>query len=601
MTSLFESRSRTAWLICLAGMALVALNAFRAAPQIAELFIGADGDDQMRLVQVRDWLAGQGWFDLRQYRVLPPEGISMHWSRYIDVGIAAVMTAAAWVFPHAQAELAAVILWPSLLACLMVLILAHGTSRIFGSAAALGALAVFLSWGKLGGEFVAPRIDHHNVQILCTTAVFYLALVPGRARLLGALAGMGTALSLAIGLEMLPPLATIWGMMALRHAFDEPETGPWLICFGAAFSLAAPLLMIGQTAQSDWASLHCDVLAPPVMALGAVGVVSTLTSVLAGRWLKSPLHRILLLVALSALGLWLAYPVLGHCLAGPYSAVTPEVRQIIALNVIEARSAAVLLSENPKLLGQVLGPPLVIGVMALVAIWLMRRRIDRRQAIALGQAFLVFAAGLAIALTQIRAANLMTPALPMLGGFLLHAFTHIPRSSVLRAPAMIALVLALPTLVERAAAWLVRPAAVTAPAGQAVGVAGTDCRSTDAMAEIASLPRSVLLTTLNLGPTILTYTPHSVASAAYHRSPDAFWNGVGSFTSEAALKEALTRSGADYVVLCRGGALEATSPYLSTLLGVSLPPWLAEATEGRRSVRVFRVVKSTLAIGGSAP
>src|ERR1700694_2453450 len=41
-------------------------------------------DDAMRLVQFRDLLAGQGWFDLTQYRLSPPDGAAMHWSRLID-------------------------------------------------------------------------------------------------------------------------------------------------------------------------------------------------------------------------------------------------------------------------------------------------------------------------------------------------------------------------------------------------------------------------------------------------------------------------------------------------------------------------------------
>ena len=45
-------------------------------------------DDAMRLVQVRDLLAGQGWFDLTQYRLNPPDGVAMHWSRLIDLPIA---------------------------------------------------------------------------------------------------------------------------------------------------------------------------------------------------------------------------------------------------------------------------------------------------------------------------------------------------------------------------------------------------------------------------------------------------------------------------------------------------------------------------------
>jgi hypothetical protein len=598
-----ESRPHLVWLICLAGFALVVLNALRVVPQVSDLLLGADGDDQMRLVQVRDWLAGQGWFDTRQYRVLPPDGISMHWSRYVDAGIAGVLTVAGWMLPPGQAELATVILWPSLLAFLMVLILAHGTSRLFGAAAAVGALAVFLSWGKLGGEFVGPRIDHHNAQILCTTALFYLALVPGRPRLLGALGGIATALSLAVGLEMLPSLAAIWGLMGLRHAFDEPGSGDWLVGFGVAFTLAAPVLMAGQTAPSTWGVLYCDVLAPPVMALGAVGVVATLTPVLAARWLKGPVARILTLVVLTGIGLSLTWPVLGHCLAGPYSEIAPEVRQIIALNVIEARSVALLWTEDPELPARVIGPALLIGLMAIAVAWQLRGRLDRVQSIALVQAFLVFAVGLTVALLQIRAANLMTPAVPLLGGVLGYAFVRIPRESVLRIPAVIALVLALPTTVERAATWLFKPTPTAASSDLPAVATGpqSDCRNSLAMAEVASLPTSVLFTTLNLGPTILAYTPHSVTSAGYHRNPDAFWNGVGAFTSEAALRKALNQSRADHVILCTDGNLEASTPPMRAILSGSVPSWLTDVTGNRQFIRVFQIDRAALAAADIAP
>ena len=49
-----------------------------------------DTDDVMRLVQVRDLLGGQGWFDLYQHRMNPPEGTLMHWSRLVDAPLAGV-------------------------------------------------------------------------------------------------------------------------------------------------------------------------------------------------------------------------------------------------------------------------------------------------------------------------------------------------------------------------------------------------------------------------------------------------------------------------------------------------------------------------------
>lgn len=489
------------------------------------------------------------------------------------------------------------ILWPSLLACLMVVVHARGADRLMGPAAALGALAVFLSWGKLGGEFVAPRIDHHNVQILCGTALFYLALRSDRHRLHGALAGVVTAVSLAIGLEMLPYLAAIWGLMALRQAFDDPGSDDWLLGFAGGLALAAPLLLAGQTAPSGWATPWCDVLAPPVMALGAVGIGATLTPVLAARWLRGPVPRILALVAVTSLGLWLAFPLLGHCLAGPYSDTPAEVRKIIEDNVIEALSAATLVHYDPELLGRVLGPPAILALGALVTARRLWRDLGRLQRLALIQAGVVLAVGFGFALHQIRAANLMAPAVPILGGFLFHAFTRLPRTSTLRVPAVILLLLALPATVEQAAIRLFRPASVIG-GGQSAAAASFDCRSADAMAEIASLPRATIFSTLNLGTTILAYTPHSVTSVGYHRSSQAFWNGIGAFETPEALRRALLDSKADLVVLCVGGRLERSLPQLQRLLSGDLPPWLSDATEGRRTVRLFRVNRAGLTAGG---
>lgn len=602
MTPFSESQSKSVKLICLAGICLVILTALRCLPQISALLFDADGDDQMRLIEVRDWLAGQSWWDTRQYRVLPPEGISIHWSRYIDVGIGAILLGARAVLPVAQAELATVILWPSILASLMVLVLANGSSRLFGPAAALGALAVFFGWSKLGGEFVPARIDHHNVQILCATAIFYLSILPGRPRMLGALAGAVAALSLAIGLEMLPYLATIWGLMALRHAFGEPQSGDRLIGFGAAITLVAPLLMAGQTPMAAWGTPWCDVLATPVMALGLVGVAATLTPVLAERALPGPLPRIVVLLAITALGIWLAYPLLGQCLAGPYSAVSPEVRSIIENDITEAQSVWSLLVKNPVLPGRILLPPMVIAGLAAITVWRLRGRITPLQKTALVQAFVVTGVGLGFALLQIRAANLMTPAIPLLGGFLVHAFTFIPRESWRRLPAAVVLVLALPTVVERGTSWLALQA--TDHGNTEVARVPAEpverCRNDAAMAEIASLPQSVIFTTLNLGPVILTYTQQSVTSAAYHRNPDALWNGVGAFENRETLQKALAAANADYLVLCVRDTRQRGYPLIKSLLAGPLPAWLRDVSGDRKQVRVLQVDKTALRTEGSS-
>ena len=64
------------WLAATVALALPSIN--------SGIFDAMSTDDAMRLVQVRDWIGGQGWFDLFQHRLDPP-GASMHWSRVVDV------------------------------------------------------------------------------------------------------------------------------------------------------------------------------------------------------------------------------------------------------------------------------------------------------------------------------------------------------------------------------------------------------------------------------------------------------------------------------------------------------------------------------------
>ena len=85
--------ARAAWLrpAGLAFAGLAALLLLVAAPSIAAARY-PDPDDVLRMVQVRDLLAGQGWFDLTQHRLdAPAGGVAMHWSRLVDLPLAGLI------------------------------------------------------------------------------------------------------------------------------------------------------------------------------------------------------------------------------------------------------------------------------------------------------------------------------------------------------------------------------------------------------------------------------------------------------------------------------------------------------------------------------
>ena len=73
-----------------------------------------ESDDVLRLLQVRDLLAGQGWFDLHQYRIDPPHGTPMPWSRLADLPLLAAIGLFAPLAGQPAAEAIAVIMVPLL-------------------------------------------------------------------------------------------------------------------------------------------------------------------------------------------------------------------------------------------------------------------------------------------------------------------------------------------------------------------------------------------------------------------------------------------------------------------------------------------------------
>ena len=82
--SLFDSAPKVALLSAL----LAQIMSIQKLIDVWRTGVFHDTDDAMRLVQVRDWLAGQPWFDMTATRFDPPQGVFMHWSRIVDVPLA---------------------------------------------------------------------------------------------------------------------------------------------------------------------------------------------------------------------------------------------------------------------------------------------------------------------------------------------------------------------------------------------------------------------------------------------------------------------------------------------------------------------------------
>src|SRR5205085_1380670 len=161
-------------------------------------------DDNMRIMQVRALLHGQGWYDLRQYRLNPPFGANIHWSRLVDLPIAGLILGLRPLLGGPAAERWAVAVAP-LLPYLLLLF-------------SLAIMALFFA-ASTNGMYMPERIDHHGWQLALLAAGLAGIADPKRARG-GLVLGLTSALSLAIGLEMLIYLALAGAAIVLLWVDD---------------------------------------------------------------------------------------------------------------------------------------------------------------------------------------------------------------------------------------------------------------------------------------------------------------------------------------------------------------------------------------------
>jgi hypothetical protein len=211
-----------AWALCCLGMLWLFRGDFAA-------LAFRDPDDAMRLQQVRDWMGGQAFWDVAQHRVNPPLGGPMHWSRIVDMPVAAMILLARPLVGAAQAEIVAAV--PLLLLGGLALALNRAAGLIGDRKQALVALALLLTAPSILVQFTPLRIDHHGWQILMAAIALCGVLDDKQARG-GAVAGLALAVWLQISSEGLPYAALIGGTFgsgstAGKRRVSSPMPGHW--------------------------------------------------------------------------------------------------------------------------------------------------------------------------------------------------------------------------------------------------------------------------------------------------------------------------------------------------------------------------------------
>jgi hypothetical protein len=532
-----------------------------------------DTDDNMRIMQVRAWLAGQGWFDLRQYRLDPPYGADIHWSRLVDLPLAAIKLGLTPFLGGRLAETIAVAAAPMVPMLVAMFALAAIARRAIAPKALVLALGMLLCAHATRLMWAPMRIDHHGWQ-LAFLALVMMALVDRERARGGVLLGLATAGSLAIGLEMLVYLAAAGALVVLMWVRDRDESQR-LLAYGVSLAGGSAVAFLIFASYANRAPV-CDALSP--VWLSAVTAGGALCAALALMRPANPWIRFAAAAAgglLIAIGFAWAWP---HCL-GRLEGVSPEAQRLWLSHVREARP--IYRQSTLTMISFATLP--AIGLCGYAAmLWRHRRSAELLIPwIALATLALI---SVILLLWQTRAgpaAQLL--AVPGTAGIAWLVLTWLlaSRHVIVRVLGTSVGFLLISGIAIQITAAAVFKGEDTGANRKKITLANRRCPTMAALRPIALLPRGYVLTLIDLGPRLITVTHHDAVAGPYHRNDDAIVDVMHAFRGSADNARAMIRRrGINYVLICPNFSestnyqVEAPNGFYAQLNKGKVPDWL---------------------------
>jgi hypothetical protein len=549
-----------------------------------------DTDDAMRLVTVRDLLAGQNWLDHLQHRLNTPYGAELHWTHLIDAAIGGIVLALRPLAGGA-AETLALYIWPLLLLLALLALCGWLAFRLAGSGAVLPAVMLPLVSPALLTEFSPGRIDHDSVQILLTLLMLWGVIESLERPRFAALAGAAAALSLGVGIEGLPSVLSALVAIAMLWVV-RPERAAALRYFGIPFALGTIALQINQYPPGRWFEPACDEISLVYVAFAVgVGAALTLLSVLPlgnrAAWLRLAIGSAL--GGVLAIALARAFPL---CLKGPYAALDPWLVDNWLNTIAEAKPIWESVKGFDAFTIGVAIPPFLGLVVIAIRLW--REPAQRGEWLILG---LFLAIAVAVMCAEIRGArHAAALALPAAGWLIVAARRrYLSGHRLSGALALLGSWLGFAGLVI-AVVVVLATAPFQGPAQAAAGGAGAACLMPQAFGTLARLPPARVMTPVDLGSHVLLFTPHSVVGAPYHRNQAGVRDTYRFFNDPIAeARQILAARGVTLVVVCpgmpelRGLAGAAPDSFVRLFGKGELPGWLKPVSLPGDLLRIYEV------------
>jgi hypothetical protein len=548
-----------------------------------------DPDDFMRLQQVRDVLNGQSWFDLKQHRIAPPEGLATHWSRLVDLPLLAFLVPLRPLVGAHVAEVVAVIGAPLLTLLALMAAMVAMTRRLLGHDRDTTILASLLAMSAptIYLQIHPARIDHHGWQIALAAAAI-AALMQRNARASGFMAGIALALYLNISIEGAPFVAAVLGIVGLQWALGRDD-GVRLTGSLAALAVTTILATFLTSPGYRWTEGLCDAVGPAHIAAMTVAAIGSALTVHYGTRL-GPVPRMAALGAVlvaTAATFGGASPL---CVGSPFGHMDPVVGNFWYDNVVEGMP---VWRQDALSIASMIGFPLIAVAGSLVG-WLRASTPERRRRWTI-ILFVLITTLITGAMVRRAAAIAHVVAIP--GALLLTGMTvrfgEARFRSILRSFWTVLAILGLSPPMSVVAVAALTP---TPEPEASLSVIENHCDQYCALRKLATLPPEMMMTGIDLGPVLIARTPHSAYGAGYHRLEKPLHDMILFFQGSPEAGKAFMRRKGMRLILIDPKSEEAklfikTAPngLMARLAKGPTPDWLVEQDLGSTALHLYRV------------
>lgn len=496
---------------------------FKAIVDLMELYLvppaelAFDPDSNLRLQQIRDWMAGQAWFDVRLAHFGLEGFTPMHWTRLADLGPAALIAIFTPFVGQANAETIAVVAFPMLLripllfACIWAVhrLVPTISTKIVGLAVLIVGMHLFL----LHIHFRPGLIDHHNLQIIALV-VFVGGALGVRTFQSGLISAAGMVSGLVVGFDAIPHVAAAIFAIGLLWLINPQQERAFLKGLGLG-TIALTAVFGPVFIPQPWTTAWCDSWTVPIAAIMlGFGVTAVLLagplSALQDLW-KRCVAAALFGGAILASLLW-SFPACRN----PLPLQDPLIQKYWMSSIAENANALQLMTEaTSSVIVWLL--PLVAAIYYLYAIKL------KRFTLAAGLPLLAtLAMGLVFGLMYFRGLPMLTALTLLIMGPLVAQL--LLRLNVSDRRAFFYTGLSVLLVLVPAIIGIVRPDRPEPSNGASIlsikQTAESNCLKGAVLERVQALPPGLMIAAFGQSEYLLRKTHHTTAFAGYHRAKD---------------------------------------------------------------------------------